>query len=155
MVSKSNTKAESQKSKARTAASSKKTQRTKKTVIEPKIQEANNAKSTAKRSRSKQTDDPALKTQATKKVKSPNAKASSTTIKPTKQANSKTKVLPTKRAKAAGQSSSTTNKGTQNTGAGKFAGIGLVEQAFVRANAELLPCGDLLIGRKCSACSAH
>jgi hypothetical protein len=51
MVSKSNTKAESQKSKARTATNSKKTQRTKKTVIEPKIQEANNAKSTAPRAR--------------------------------------------------------------------------------------------------------
>jgi hypothetical protein len=114
MVSKSNTKAENQKSKARTAASLKKTQRTKKTVIEPKIQEANNAKSTAPRARSKQTNDPALKTQATKKVKSPNGKANSTTIKPTKQANSKTKVQPTKKAKvAAGKSNSTKNKRTQ------------------------------------------
>ncbi|NMG20151.1 hypothetical protein [Brasilonema bromeliae] len=108
MVSKSKTKAESQKSKARTAANSKKT------VIEPKIQEANNAKSTAPRARSKQTDEPALKTQATKKVKSPNGKANSTTGKATKQANSKTKVQPTKKAKvAAGKSSSTTNKRTQ------------------------------------------
>ena len=114
MVSKSNRKAESQKSKDRTAASSKKTQHTKKTVIEPKIQEANNAKSTAPRARSKQTNDPALKTQATKKVKSPNGKASSTKVKPTKQANSKTKVQPTKKAKvAAGKSSSKKNKRTQ------------------------------------------
>lgn len=114
MVSKSNRKAESQKSKDRTAASLKKTQHTKKTVIEPKIQEANNAKSTAPRARSKQTDDPALKTQATKKVKSPNGKASSTKVKPTKQANSKTKVQPTKKAKvAAGKSSSQKNKRTQ------------------------------------------
>lgn len=110
MVSKSNAKAESQKSKARTAASSKKNQHTKKTAIEPKIQEANNAKSTAPRATSKQTDDPALKTQATKKVKNPNGKASSTTVKPTKKANSKTKVQPTKGAKAAGKSRTTTKR---------------------------------------------
>lgn len=127
MVSKSNIKAGSQKSKARTraksaekvspgklGASSKKSQRTKKTVIEPKIQAANNAKSTATKAKSKQTGDRDPKAQVTKKVKTPNGKASSTTIKPTQQASRKTKVQPTQKAKASlGKSSSTTDQRTR------------------------------------------
>lgn len=114
MVSKSNAKVGSQKSKARTVASSKNTQRTKKTVIKPKMQTANNAKSTAAKAKSKQTGDSDPKTQTIKKVKSPNGKASSTAIKPTKQASRKTKVQPTQKAKASPRkSSSTTDQRTQ------------------------------------------